>query len=34
MLERAKAAMEQASSFGSSTVVFLSAPFILEEDAE
>ena len=31
LVERAKTAMEQASAFGTATVVFLSTPFILDE---
>ena len=34
MIKRAKAAIEQASSFGAPTVVFLSTPFIFDEKIE
>jgi hypothetical protein len=34
MIKRAKTAIEQASSFGAPTVVFLSTPFILDEKIE
>jgi diguanylate cyclase (GGDEF)-like protein len=34
MMERAKTAMEQASSFGAPTMVFLSTPFIFDGDGE
>lgn len=34
MMERAKTAMEQASSFGAPTMVFLSTPFIFDDDRE
>jgi len=34
MVERAKTAMAQASSFGVPTVVFLSTPFIFDDDGE
>jgi len=34
MVERAKTAMEQSSSFGAPTVVFLSTPFIFDDDGE
>lgn len=33
-MERAKTAMEQASSFGAPTVVYLSTPFVLDADLE
>jgi len=34
MMDRAKTAMEQASSFGAPTVIYLSTPFIFEEGME
>ena len=34
MMERAKTAMEQASSFGAPTMVFLSTPFIFDDNRE
>jgi diguanylate cyclase (GGDEF)-like protein len=34
MMERAKTAMEQASSFGAPTMVFLSTPFIFDDNGE
>jgi diguanylate cyclase (GGDEF)-like protein len=34
LVERARIAMEQASAFGAATVVFLSTPFIFDEDVK